>query len=294
VTFEPRRAGALALEDRWILSRLASAIAEVERSLEEYNPAAAIGSARDFFWSELCDWYLEFIKPRMRDESQAASARQVLATAIDQVTRLLHPFIPFVTESIWEKLNEQAPTRGIEEPLPMSDMVIRAAWPQAHPAWRDAAIEEQFEFLRDVVRGIRDIRNKYNVPPSRRLGAGIRVAGASLDLLRPCLHLIQHMAGLASLDIGAAVERPGDAASAVVRDAEVYVCGVVDTAQEKVRLAKQRDQLAAQVSGIEKKLSNEGFVSKAPPDVVERERARMIDLKAQLDAVAANLAALGG
>ncbi|MBN1488762.1 MAG: valine--tRNA ligase, partial [Phycisphaerae bacterium] len=292
VTFEPRRLADLTIEDRWILSRLAKAIDTVEGYLEDYNPAGAVGAAREFFWSELCDWYLELIKPRMRDAAAARAARQILATAMDQVLRLLHPFVPFITEAIWARLNEQAPQRGIESPLPASELLIRAAWPTPEPAWRDDAIDDQVEFMRDVIRAIRDIRNKYNVPPSKKLDARVRVTGAAAEVLQPCAHLIQHMAGLEVVRIAADAERPADAATAVVRDADIYVCGVVDIEQEKQRLTKQREQLAGQIEGTEKKLANENFISKAKPEVVERERARLADLKAQFEAIEANLAAL--
>ena len=292
VTFEPRRLADLAIEDRWILSRLAKAIETVEGYLEDYNPAGAVGAAREFFWSELCDLYLELIKPRMRDPATAGAARQILATAMDQVLRLLHPFVPFITEAIWARLNAQAPQRGVESPLPASELLIRAAWPTPEPTWRDDAIDDQVDFMRDVIRAIRDIRNKYNVPPSKKLDARIRAAGAAAEALQPCAHLIQHMAGLDVVRTAADAERPADAATAVVRDADVYVCGVVDIEQEKQRLAKQREQLVGQIEGTEKKLANENFISKAKPEVVERERARLADLKAQFEAIEANLAAL--
>jgi len=302
VAFEPRRVEDLADEDRWILSRLSKAIAAVQHALEEYNPSAAIGAARDFFWSELCDWYLELIKPRMREQgaerrsdeaTKGEAARQVLAFALDQVLRLLHPFVPFITEAIWERLNAQVPVRGIDKPLRSPALVIHAPWPTAQPAWQDDALEAQFDLLRDVIRGIRDIRNKYNVPPGRRVRVRIRAAGESARSLVRMDRLIAHMAMLDSLEISAQVVRPADAATAVVRDAEVYVCGVVDVGQERARLAKQREQLVAQIAATEKKLSNESFVGRAKPEVVERERVRLADLRKQLAGVEANLTILG-
>jgi len=302
VTFEPREIGELADEDRWILSRLSKAVAAVQRALEEYNPSAAIGAARDFFWSELCDWYLELIKPRMRAEAttrgsdeatQGAVARLVLAFAIDQVLRLFHPFVPFITEAIWERLNAQVPVRGIEKPLRSPALVIHAPWPIAQPAWQDDALEAQFDLLRDVIRGIRDIRNKYNVPPGRRVPVRIRASGPSARSLARMDRLIAHMAMLDSLEVSPQVVRPADAATAVVRDAEVYVCGVVDVGQERARLTKQREQLVAQIAATEKKLSNESFVGRAKPEVVDRERIKLAHLRTQLTGVEANLKALG-
>ena len=135
--FTPLQVQDLADEDRWILSRLTHTIMAVQTNLQDYNPSAALGAARDFFWSELCDWYLEWIKPRMRDAERAPQAQQVLAVAIDQVLRLLQPFTPFLTERLWQALIEQAPARGIDAELPTSERLIHAAWPQANTAWRD-------------------------------------------------------------------------------------------------------------------------------------------------------------
>jgi valyl-tRNA synthetase len=302
VAFEPRQVQELADEDRWILSRLSKAIAAVHGAMEEYNPSAAVGAARDFFWSELCDWYLELIKPRMRAEAterrsdeatKGDVARQVLAFAMDQVLRLLHPFVPFITEAIWERLNAQVPVRGIEKPLRNPALVIHAPWPAAEPAWQDDALEGRFDLLRDVVRAIRDIRNKYNVPPSKRLSVRVRASGVSAESLVRTQHLIAHTAMLDTIEISAQVARPSAAATGVVRDVEIYVCGVVDMEQERARLTKQREQLTGQIEATEKKLSNESFVSRAKPEVVERERGRLADLQKQLVGVDANLKALG-
>jgi len=306
VPFTPLRPDDLADEDRWILSRLTRATQAVHKALEDYNPSGAIGAAREFFWSELCDWYLELIKPRMRNaapalhqtrpdgraESSHAAARQVLAFCLDQVLRLLHPFTPFVTEAIWERLNAQVPVRGIDRELPASPLLIHAAWPTARPEWLDPSIEDRFDFLREVIRAIRDIRNKYGIPPARRLAARIRAAGESLRAVAAGNHLISNMAGLDSLETDPQAARPPDAAAAVVRDAEIYVLGVVDIAQERARLTKQRDQLAGQLAAVEQKLSNESFVSRARPEVVQRERARLAELKTRLAGVEANLKAL--
>ncbi len=347
VTFQTRMPDDLADEDRWILSRLSRTTAAVQKALEDYNPAAAIGAAREFFWSELCDWYLELIKPRMRqspspfqgegrgegraapgertppkpphpppprrgggrggplrssspsqgegegDLAGSAAARQVLAFALDQILRLLHPLIPFITEAIWEKLNELAPARGVDKPLRVPELLIHAPWPAARAEWQDAAIEDRFAFVQDVIRAIRDIRNKCNIPPGRKLAVRIRAAGASADALDRGGHLIRHMAMLESLEVSPSVARPGDAAAAVVRDAEVFVCGVVDAVQERARLAKQQEQLRKQIAASEGKLANENFVSRAKPEAVEKERTRLADLKTQLAGVEANLKALG-
>ena len=292
VRFEPRPIDDLAVEDRWILSRLCLAIEAIDEQLEAYNPAAAISLAREFFWSELCDWYLEFIKPRIREAGKAPLARQVLAVTLDQVLRLLHPFVPFITEFLWEKLGEQAPERGVGEQLVVPELLVHAPWPAAEAGWRDPALEESFEFLQEIIRAIRDIRSKNEIPLADKLPVRIRADGKRCEQLEPLGELLVHMGVLESLEISGDVERTADSAVAVVRDVDIFIPGAVDLEKEKARMAKQRDQLSGRIEGAKKKLSNENFLSKASPDVVERERQRLGELEAELEKVEANLGTL--
>ena len=293
VQFTPRSRDELFLEDRWILSRLARAAGTVERELEKYNPSAAISAAREFFWSELCDWYVELIKLRMRDAAQAPLARQVLATVLDQVLRLLHPSLPFITEELWGKLGEQAPERGIDEPLSTPELIMHATWPQPPAAWVDARLEDDIQLLKEVVSAIRDIRSKYNIPPSQQLPAQIRASGQARATLESMASLVQHMGNLDALDISADVERAADAAVRVVGELQVFVPGVVDLEKEKAKLDKQCEQLKKRIEGAQKKLSNENFLARAKPEVVESERARLADLEGELANVEGSLRELG-
>ncbi len=292
VSFEPRQLENLADEDRWILSRLTHAITSVQAGLEDYNPAASLGAARDFFWSELCDWYLEFIKPRMRDPEQAPLAQQVLAASIDQVLRLLHPFVPFLTERLWQALVEQAPTRGIDTALPVSDRLIHAAWPQANPGWRDEGMEQHIAFLQDIIRGIRDIRSRYTIPPQVRVTARIPAEGETAATPRRGAALLETMAGLESLEIDVDIQRSPDAATAVVGALDIYIPGVIDPEKERTRLAKQQQDLQKRIDGSRRKLGNEKFLSNAKPDVVQKERDRLAESEAEMENVEAALAAL--
>lgn len=291
-SFTPRQLQALADEDRWILSRLSYAIATVHAQLEAYNPSAALATARDFFWAELCDWYLEFIKPRLRDAAQAPMVRQVLAAAIDQVLRLLHPFIPYLTEALWEPLCEQAPVRGIDAPFPTSSLLIQAAWPVPQAAWRDEPLETRMLFFQDVVRGIRDLRSRYTIPPQARVPVHIRATDDAASTLQAWTDLLTTMAGLESVQVAAAMQRSPDAATAVVGQAEIYIPGVVDIGKERVRLTKQREQLLGRIEGSRRKLANADFLKKASPEVVQKERERLADSEAQMETVETTLAAL--
>jgi valyl-tRNA synthetase len=265
----------------------------VQAHLEAYNPSAALSTARDFFWSELCDWYMEFIKPRLRDATRAPLARQVLAVTIDQVLRLLHPFVPYITEALWEYINTQAPVRGIDVPLPASDLLIRAAWPTAQSAWHDTALEAQMTFLQEVVRAIRDLRSKYTISPHARVPVRIRAAGEAAATLNAWHNLLTTMAGLESVEIAPDAQRSPDAATAVVGQIEVYIPGVIDMDKERARLTKQREQLLGRLEGSRRKLANADFLNKASSEVVQKERDRLAECEAQVENVEATLATLG-
>ena len=292
-TFTPRPYQDLADEDRWILSRLAATIAEVQRDLASYNTSAALSTARDFFWSEFCDWYLECIKPRLRAAAPAPLARQVLAAAIDQVLRLLHPFVPYITEALWEPLCAQAPVRGIEVPLPASELLICAAWPASNPAWRDAVLEARMTFVQEVIRGIRDLRSKYTISPHVKVPVRIRAADETATTLRAWTDLLVTMAGLESVAIAPDLQRSPDAATVVVGPVEVSIPGVIDVDKEKARMTKQHAQLLSRVEGSRRKLANADFLRKASAEVVQKERDRLAEGEAQIAHVEATLAALG-
>ena len=278
-------------EDRWILSCLTRSIQDIDMHLSAYNPSAAISRAREFFWSELCDWYLELIKQRLRNEALAPKARQVLAFAMDQILRLLHPFLPFVTEALFEKLGECVPVRGIDAPLDEDSalketaLLCHASWPQARPGWIDEALEADFVLMQDVVRAIRDLRQKYQIAQSRKLACSIKAkAGCGEALARQRSHMMASCA-LESLEISELVERPALSAAQIVGEVEIYLAGVVDPQKERERLDKQAERLQGLIEQEQKKLASENFVKRAPGPVVQAERKRLEEHEAQLQIV---------
>jgi valyl-tRNA synthetase len=275
------------------LSRLSRAIREVTSHLEGYRPSAAITTAREFFWGEFCDWYLELVKPRMRGEAQAPIARQVLAVGLDQVLRLLHPFVPFITEQLWSYLNQQAPKRGVTEELPSSELCVLAAWPRPWEAWEDEALEAEFERVKQVISRLRELRSRYQVPPSKELPAAVKASGELLSLLERNAHLITFMARLSGVQVGENVDRPRNAASQVVGDMEIFLGDVLDPDKERARLEKQKQKLTKQLDASRKKLANESFLAKAPAEVVEEERKRVSDLTGEIALLEKNLEVLG-
>ena len=283
----------LQTEDRWILSKLTGACEEVSDHLRAYNPAAAIGSAREFFWNELCDWYLEAIKPRLRDGGEdATTAQQVLATCLDQVLRLLHPFVPFITEELWGSLREFASERGIDQPLEDSELLCLARWPQPESRFRDEELEASFDRCRDLIRTLRDLRARHNVPPRQELEVRIRTSGTTAAAFQSLEGLILHLGVISSITVGPDVERTIDSAVSVSGDVEIFVPGVIDLEKEKVRLREQEKQTEGRLNGSHKKLANENFILKAAPEVVEREKAQVVELEQQLVTIRSNIEAL--
>ncbi|MCX6566026.1 MAG: class I tRNA ligase family protein [Candidatus Aminicenantes bacterium] len=291
--FAPLPPDDLAAEDRWILSRLSKVIRKVDEELRAYNPSAAVGAARDFFWGELCDWYLEIVKPRMRDEQTAPVARSILALAFDQVLRLFHPFVPFITEVLWERLNAQCPIRGIAEPIPTPPLLIAAPWPAPVPEWEDDTVEAEFATASGLIRAIRDMRAHHGISPGLKLAVFVKTAekdAAVLGRLRP---LVLHMANLESLEAGPGVARPAGASVQVVGNMEIFVPGLVDPVKERERLTAKRAKLLEETGKIEAKLGNEGFVARAPADVVEKERRKLGECRSQIEALDAGLRDIG-
>ena len=280
-------------EDRWILSRLSRTVEAVTSFLADYNPSSAIGTARAFFWGDLCDWYLELIKPRLRDEATAPVARSVLALALDRVLRLFHPFVPFITETLWEKLGEQCPVRGLDTPDDKTELLIAASWPKPHPERRDDTLEAEFETLQELVRAIRDLRAQYGVSPKNKIQAVIKTAGEMKRVLEDLRPLLFDMAGIDHLEFGPDVLRPSSAAIAVVGDLEIYLLGALDPEKERGKLTKQKEKLLVELERTEKKLGNVGFVERAPAEVVAKERERAAEMKAQLERIEKSLEELG-
>jgi valyl-tRNA synthetase len=276
-------------EDKWILSRLSKTVSLVTGHLHAYNPSAAIGCIRDFFWAEFCDWYLELIKPRLRNTTDACIAQQVVATVMDCILRLLHPFVPFITESIWQYLQEKVPIRGLEQPSRASELLMLAEWPTFHSEWLDDEIESKFDLVKDVIRGVRDIRSKYNIAPAKQVEAHIKADTEVTTVLDSMASHIVNLCRLSSIEISPVVTRPKLSAIQVVGDVEVYLVGVLDPEKEKHRLTAQKEKLLKQFVPMEQKLKNEKFLSRAPEKIVETERQRLQDMKAELALIEENL-----
>ncbi|MDR0350566.1 MAG: valine--tRNA ligase, partial [Coriobacteriales bacterium] len=267
--------------DRWILSRLARLSEELAEGREGYDFGAASRALYAFFWSEFCDWYIEFAKGQLaRGGAERVSAQRNLVYVLDAALRFLHPIMPFLTERIWLSL-----PHGDARPS-----LMVAAWPDA--AELASHINEQAEAATDalcsIVGAVRAARARYGISPKEALDVTVRTNGPSADKLATLLQAqaphIGTMAGCSGLHISPDATKPPQSAVAVTSDLEVYVVleGLVDFAAERARLAKERERKATELEKLEKKLSNAGFLDKADPLIVEKARSDAAALSAAI------------
>jgi valyl-tRNA synthetase len=263
----------LELVDRWILSRLNRLIDQATRLFESYQYGEAGRQINEFLWGEYCDWYIEASKVRLYDEAAGRDApRAVLLHVLESALRLLHPYMPFVTEALWQALPQEVRS---------GPALIVARWPQQDAAMLDDAVESQMGLAMELIRSIRNLRAEYNVTPGKRIPALIAAGEAAgfLEEQRPIL------CALAKLDseqlvVRPAIDPPAQAATAVVGDVVCYLplAGLVDLEAERERLLKELAGAEARIARSEALLAGE-FAQKAPPHVVQRERDKLDDLR---------------
>ena len=281
----------LTLEDRWVLSRLATVTQQVTAALDSYRYSDAARTLYDFAWDEFCSFYVEMVKNRMQDEGQRPVAQRILAHTLDVLLRLLHPMIPFITEEIWQLLAQAAPQRGLDDPQPAAASIMTAAWPQADTGRQDAAIEAQFARFQAVLGALREIRSRQNIPPKSQIEFGVRCEADTEQLLQPMAPYFVSMAGAVATGWGPAVTPPETHAAVTLPIADVFVDlkDFIDVPAEIARNEKLAQKLLGQIQGKEKKLSTASFVEKAPAKVVQSERESLVQLQEQLAAVQATL-----
>ena len=263
------------LADRWILSRLNATISAVEDRLDAFRVHDALDEAYHFFWNDFCDWYLELIKSRLYDSNApeaADTARAVAVHVMKTAMHLLHPFIPFITEEIWQRLSG----------FPDASLVT-ASWPEPEARFVDPESEAEMNFIQNIVGSIRTIRAEMNVPPSIRAAAYYRsdeTGGKRLTRYGNYINQLARLKALTELD---AKTELASSAAAVVENTEIFLPleGLIDVEAEKGRLQKEIDRLTGQISGLEKKLKNEKFLNKAPQNVVQNERQKLAAFSAK-------------
>jgi valyl-tRNA synthetase len=285
--FEGEALSKLSTADRWILHRLNETAAEVTRLLDGYEFGETGRALYEFIWDDLCDWYIEFAKMALYGADAEAKARtqSVLAYALDHTLRLLHPFMPYITEEIWSHL----PTGG--------ETITLAAWPEPDKKWEAPQHVAEMELLMAIIRAVRNVRAEVNVPMSKKIEMIVKPASAEAEgILDKNRTYIERFCNTSSLVISTTAASLDKAMSAIVTGAEMFMplAGLIDIDQEITRLEKELKTLHAEVERIEKKLSNQGFLSKAPANVIEEEKAKMNDYADKRDKVIARIVELKG
>jgi len=277
--------GEKTLADKWILTRLNQTIGKVTELFEKFEFGEAGRLLYRFIWDDFCDWYIEMSKETLAgdDETAKLTTRSILVYVLDNTLRLLHPIMPFVTEEIWQSVPH------------VGESLVVATYPTVHPEQMDEKAAEEMEFLMDFIRSVRTVRNEMNTPLSKPINIIAKVSDAAhYTVLKENESYIARFSNPEEFVYGEDVEAPSDAVTSVITGAEIYLplAGLINIEDEIARLEKEAEKLQQEVDRVEKKLSNEKFVAKAPAAVVEAERAKGADYQAQREAVLERIATL--
>ena len=269
----------LAIEDKWIISKFNTLVADVTRNIDQYELGLAAAKLNDFIWENFCDWYIEIAKTRLQTGDE--NVQKVLCYVLSGAMQLLHPFMPFITETIWQALPHEGPS------------VMVSAWPEYKEELHFAAEEAQMESLMDAVRAIRNRRAEMNVPPSKK--AKVLILTEKKDTFSAGAGFFPKLAYASEIELIDAV--PADAAkmaSVVTGDAQIYMPmgDLIDFEAERARLGKEKSKVEADIDFVMKKLNNPKFVDKAPEKVVAAEREKAEKLREHLAKLEESIAAL--
>jgi valyl-tRNA synthetase len=282
-----RRQGELSTVDCWILSRLNGTIKEIDESLESYRFHEASHRIYHFFWHELCDWYVEFIKPFVLSEANDGKGRltlEVLVHVFDQSLRLLHPFMPFITEELWQRLPHQGDSLAVEK------------YPDYHEGLTNLAAERKLELLTEVIIKIRNLRAELNIEASRRILVNLGCPDDQMrEWFQQSVSYIQNLARCEEVHVSPFLGPPAqDAARSVASGIEVEVplAGLIDREEEQIRIQKEIAKIEREMAPIQQKLSNANFVANAPVQVVDLNRQRMSEFREKLAKFQAHLGML--
>ncbi len=270
----------LHIEDKWILHKYNELVREVTENLDKYELGIAVQKLYDFIWDEFCDWYIELVKPRFNETGDSnETAQKVLTYVLSNTLKLLHPFMPFITEEIWQALPHEGESIMISE------------WPKYNEALVNAEAEQDMTVIMDAIKGVRNVKNEMNVPPSKKVK--LFVVTEAEDLFKQATAFLEKLASASEVDIRAdKAGVPENVVSVVNPKAEILLPldELVDKEKEIERLTKEKAKLEGEIKRVEGKLSNKGFTDKAPAAVVEEERQKGEKYKAMLEKVLESLA----
>jgi len=267
--------------DRWILHRFNETVKKTEELFEGYELGEAARLIYEYLWNDFCDWYVEISKYYIYRDNGSPEAeedrnrtRSILVYLLDGVMRILHPFMPFISEEIWQQL-----------PNRREEALVIAAWPQPSEKLDFPREAEEMTLFQEVVRAIRNLRSQVKLPPDQKAPVIVRAGGPSAACLEEEEHQVKRLASVSNLIIHPEIEKPKQALAAIIgEDIEVYLPleGVIDLEAEKERLKKEQAQVEAEIKRTEGKLNSEGFIKKAPAEVVAKEKSRREEQEARL------------
>ncbi|MCC7429397.1 valine--tRNA ligase [bacterium] len=266
------------LEDRWIFSRLHKTISQVENFIGEFNFVEAVKCCYEFIWNDFCDWYIEMIKSRLYDENAGKEALALAIEVFDSAMKLLHPFMPFVTEEIWQNIRKREETEAI----------MVSEFPVFDKNFVSAEVENSVETLKSVIATIRNIRGNYKIPPSQAIDVILKT---NLQTLRNNENYLKSLAKINNLTFVENAAKNEHFASAFAGNIEVLVSleGLIDFEKEKEKARQEIERLEKQLEGVKLKLSNEKFISSAPENIVENERKKLLDWAEKIAKLRVNL-----
>lgn len=269
----------LTLEDKWVLSRFNDVVAEVTENLNRFELGIAAQKIYDFAWNEYCDWYIELVKPRLYGENSATktAALYVLSSVLKGTLKLLHPFMPFITEEIYTHLTDE------------NNSIVISNWPEYDENLKDSVAEGKIGAIIEGIKGIRNVRAEMNVPPAKK--AKVMIVASNRNIYDAAMEgriFFEKLAGAGEVEVMTEKrDIPHDAVSVITQNAEIFMPleDLVDKAKEIERLTKEKQKLEQEIERVNSKLSNEKFISKAPANVVEEEKAKGVKYQEMLSKV---------
>lgn len=276
----------MTLADNWIISRLNEAIKKSTDYLNEYRFGEAAKTIYEFIWSEFCDWYVEFIKPKLYqkdDKIQRQTAQYILWYVLENTLRLLHPFMPFITEEVWQKIPHQG------------DSIMISPWPLYKEEYQDEDADKKMSKIMNIIKTIRNIKSDMDIPYSTKIDLYLNITEKDkIELIRENINYIKAMLKTNLLEIGIDIKKPAHSATGVLEGVEIFIPlkDIINIPEEIARLEKRLNRIKNKLNTIFKKINNEDFLSKAPEEVIKKERNKADDLRDISQKLESNLKAL--
>ncbi len=275
------------LYDKWIISKLQHTISEIRRGLDSFRFNDATRVLYDFVWGDFCDWYLELVKFRLyenADDQVRQTAQTVLVYILQQILKLLHPFMPFISEEIWQALYQFSKKNTFTS-------IMYESYPEVEDSWKNDGVEAEIKILQDAISAVREIRGEMNIPSHKKITLMIRGKKKHMQILDGCRDDMSKLVQADSLEINPDIVKPKYSATAVIHGLEIFVPlkGIIDLKLEKERILKEMNRLQGLLKGINKKLQNKQFLQKAPDMVVEREKDKQKNFQEKFNKLRKNL-----